>query len=84
MTVLSSSCAIIMDRATNAPGHTNNVIDGLNTTEKYYLKGEIEHIGKLAGNVTSTVGMLPSASKDVSIKTLYQFIHILNIKAGIQ
>ena len=35
MTVLSSSYDIIMDRAINVPGHGNNVVDGLNTTEKH-------------------------------------------------
>ena len=39
MTVLSSSYGIIMDRAINAPGHGNNVVDGLNSKVKRYLKG---------------------------------------------
>ena len=34
MAVLSSSYGIILDRAINSPGHGNNVVDGLNTTEK--------------------------------------------------
>ena len=38
MTVLSSSYVIIMDLAINAPGHENNVVDGLNATDKRYLK----------------------------------------------
>ena len=33
MTVLSSSYGIIMARAINAPGHRNNVVDGINATE---------------------------------------------------
>ena len=39
MNVLSSSYGIIMDRAMNAPGHGENVVDGLNATRKQYLKG---------------------------------------------
>ena len=38
MTVLSSSYGIIMDHAINAPGHGKNVVDGINTTDKPYLK----------------------------------------------
>ena len=38
MTVLSSSYGIIMDLAVNVPGHVNNVVYGLNTTNKHYLK----------------------------------------------
>ena len=41
MTVLSYSYGIIMDHAINAPGHGNNVVDGLNAMDKIYLKGEI-------------------------------------------
>ena len=37
MTVLSSSNGIIMHRAINAPSHGNNVVDGINATEKRYL-----------------------------------------------
>ena len=40
----------------------------------------MEPIGKLASNNTSNIGMINSASKDVSIKFLGQFIHILNNK----
>ena len=51
----------------NAPVHGNNVVDGINETEKYYLKGEIELVVKLASNYASKIAMLPSASKDASI-----------------
>ena len=40
----------------------------------------MELIGKLSSNDTSEIGMLPSASKYVSIKFEYQCIHILNNK----
>ena len=40
MTVLSSSYGNIMDHAMNAPGRGNNVVDGLNATDKLYLKGK--------------------------------------------
>ena len=69
-----------MDRAINAPGHENNVFDGLNATYKRYLKEEMEIIGKLACNDTSNIGMLTSASKYVSVKISYQCIHIINNK----
>ena len=38
----------------------------------------MELIGKLGSNSTSKIGMLPSASKDISIKSEDQFIHIFN------
>ena len=40
MNVLSSSYGIIMDHAINEPGHGNNFVDGLNATDKRYLKGK--------------------------------------------
>ena len=39
MTMLSSSYGIIIDCSINAPCHGNNVVDGLNATDKGYLKG---------------------------------------------
>ena len=69
-----------MDCAINEPGHGNNFIDGINATDKHYLKGKKELIGKLASNDTSKIGMLPSASKNVSDNFTDQRIHILNNK----
>ena len=40
----------------------------------------MERICNLSGNDTTKIGMLPSASKDVSIKFAYQCINILNTK----
>ena len=40
----------------------------------------MELIGKLGINDTTKIGILPSASKDVSIKFVDQCIHILNNK----
>ena len=77
MTVLSSSYGIIMNRAINAPGNGKNAVGGLNATEKFYLKGGIEIIGKLASNDTTNIGMLPSAPKDVSIKFSDKCLHII-------
>ena len=37
-TVLSYLYGVIMDHAINAPGHRNNVVDGLNDTKKYILR----------------------------------------------
>ena len=67
-----------MDRTINSLGHGKNVVDGLNATEKRYLKREMEIFGKLGINDTTRIGMLPSASKDVSITFSDQCIHILN------
>ena len=36
--VLSPSYGTIMDRAINAPGHGENVVEGLNSIDKRYLK----------------------------------------------
>ena len=38
--MLSSSYDIINDREINAPGHGKNVVDGINATDKRYLKGK--------------------------------------------
>ena len=64
----------------NVPGRLNIVVGGLNATDKRYLRGEIELIGKLASNDTSNIRMLPIASKYFSVKFLYQCINILNKK----
>ena len=45
MIVLSFSYGIIMDRAINAQGHGKNVVDGITTTYKCYLKRKMELIG---------------------------------------
>ena len=39
-----------MDLTINAPGHVNNVFDGLKATEKRYLKERMLHISKLSSN----------------------------------
>ena len=78
--MLSSSYGIIMDCEINAPGHGNNVVDGPNATDKRCLKGEMEIIGKLAGNDTKIIRMLTSASKHVSVIFTDQCPHILNNK----
>ena len=80
MTVLWFSYGIIMDRSINAPDHGNNYFFGFNATDKYYLKEQMELIGKLVINDTSRIGILPSASKDVSIKFVDKCIHIINNK----
>ena len=80
MTVLSYSYVIIMDCAIYAPGHVNNVVYGINTAERCYLKGGLELVGKLESSDTTNIRILPSASKDVSIKFVDQCLHILNNK----
>ena len=80
MTMLTSSYGIIMDRVINAPGHRKYVVDGLNSTDKHYLKEKMELIGKLASNDTSKIGILPSASKYVSIEFENKCIKMINNK----
>ena len=41
MNSLFSSYGIIMNIAMNAPVHVNNVVDGINATDKRYLKGKM-------------------------------------------
>ena len=65
-----------MDFAINAP----DIVDGLNATEKIVLREQMEIIGKFASNDIPNIGVLPSASKDVSIKFLDLCIHIPNDK----
>ena len=69
-----------MDHAINAPGNGNNFVGGINATENIYLQEQMELIGKLGRKGTSKIGMIPSASKYVSIKISEQCIHILNKK----
>ena len=61
MTVLSSSYGIIMDCTINVPGNEKNAVDGLNATDKRFLKEQMELMGKLAINNTSKIGILHSA-----------------------
>ena len=66
MNILSSLYGIIMDCAINEPGHVKNVVEGINTMGMWYLKEEIDLIGKLTSYDISKIGMLPSASKYIS------------------
>ena len=52
MTMLSFLYGIIMDRKINTPGHGNSFVDGLNATDKLYLRGEMELIGRLESKDT--------------------------------
>ena len=78
MIVLPSSYDFIMDHEINAPGHGNNVLGGINAMNKCDLKRKMYPIVKLARNNTLNIGMLPSASKEVSVKFTDQCLHILN------
>ena len=69
-----------MGRAINERGHVKNVVDGLNATEKRYLKEKMELIDKLGSNYTTKIVMIPSDSKEVSMKFAYQCLHIINNK----
>ena len=63
-----------MYRSINAPVHVNNVVGGLNAIYKRYLKEQMEPIGKLSISNTSSIGILPSASKCLSVKLSDQYI----------
>ena len=80
MAVLSSSYGIIINFAINAPGHGNNVFDGINATYNRYLKEKMELIGKFRSNDTSNIGMLPGDLKDIYNKFSDQCIHMVNNK----
>ena len=54
-----------------------NVADGINETEKSYLKGEMELIDKLTSNDIPNIEMLPSAPKGVSINFSEQCLQII-------
>ena len=69
-----------MDCAINSPGHVNIVLGRLNETDKRYLKGKMELLGKLASNDTSDIGIILIASKDVSIKFVDQSLNVTNHK----
>ena len=59
MTVLSANFGIITDGKINAIGHVKNTVDGINDTEKRFLKEQMEHIGNLRTNDTSNSEILP-------------------------
>ena len=56
------------------------IVVGINTKDKSYWKGKMEFIAKLASNKRLNIGMLPSASKHVSIRISDQCINIPNNK----
>ena len=78
MNVLSSLYGIIMDSAIYAPIHGNNVVYGINATDKIHLNWHTDIFGKIASNQTQNIGMLASASKDVSNILSYKCLHIHN------
>ena len=45
LSYISVSYKIIIDRMIGAPGHGNGLVDGINTSDKRYLKGKICMIG---------------------------------------
>ena len=55
-------------------------MNGFNTTDKRCLKEQKELLGKIAINSISNIGIIPSASKDASIKFVEQFLHMINNK----
>ena len=48
-----------MHCAIKAPSNVNNVVNGLNVTELFYLEDQIELIGKLASSDTSKSECFP-------------------------
>ena len=69
-----------MDNVINKHGHRKNFLSGFNTTKKRSFKEQKEALGKIAINSISNIGIIPSASKDASIKFVEQFLHIVNNK----
>ena len=69
ITVLSYSYGIIMNRTINSLVHVNNVVNGINATDKRYLK-KMELVGKLSSNDTSKIGMIPSDFLYINVYTL--------------
>ena len=67
-----------MHRAINAPSLGNNVVDGINATNKRQLKEQMELIGELESNKSSKIEIISSASKGVSIRFADQCMHTLN------
>ena len=51
---------MIMDHEINSPGNVKNVVDGFNATDKHFLKGKMELLGKLTINGTSNTRIIPS------------------------
>ena len=83
ITGLSYSSVIIMHREINATNQGNIVVYGNNATEKRYLKEETIYICNSVSNNTSNIGMIPSASKVISLQIADQCIHIINNKEGL-
>ena len=69
-----------MDHKIHVKCHGNNVVDGINATDKHYLKDKMEPIGKLGSINTSKIGIILSVSKDVSVKITDQWLHVINNK----
>ena len=61
----------------HAPDNGKNVVDGLNVTDKRYLKEQMKLLGKLTRNDTSNIVMLRSESNNDSIKRVDHYLHIL-------
>ena len=53
--------------ARNKTGNKSNDSIGLHETGNIYLREQMKLLGKLTSNDTSNIGMIPSASKNVSI-----------------
>ena len=77
MNLLSYLYGIIIDCTINSSVHVHNVVDGLNATDKHYLKEQMELLGKSASNDTSNIRMLSSASNNVSIDFEEQCLKII-------
>jgi hypothetical protein len=50
LSLLASQKHVVIDRAIGAPGHGKDIVDGLNATDKRFLKGEICLIGSPEAN----------------------------------
>ena len=69
-----------MDCEKNAPGHGNNLVNGINVTKKLCLKGKMELVGHLKTNDKLNIGIITFASKSGSINFSEQCLHIFTHK----
>ena len=77
MSVMPYLYGNIIDCEKNTTGHGKNIVDGLNATDKRYLRKQMEIIGKLTSNDIYIIIMINSASKDVYINFAEQRVNIL-------
>jgi hypothetical protein len=70
LSLLASPKHVVIDRAIGAPGHGKDIVDGLNATDKRFLKGKMCLIGSLEANNSAhrmvAHSMVEGASKSLA------------------